>query len=59
MDPRANEEVMWMRLKDAQREAETRRLLRAARESRADDRGESRSSFRRWLAAARQAMATG
>ena len=59
MDPRANEEVMWLRLKDAQREAETRRLVRAARAARQPAPREGRTKFRRWLAAARQAFVAG
>ena len=59
MDPRANEEVMWLRLKDAQREAETRRLLREARLARAAAPSEGRTGFRRWLAAARQVLVAG
>ena len=50
MDP--NEETMWLRLKDAQREAETRRLLRKAARARS---GRRRGShLGRWFSAARQ-----
>jgi hypothetical protein len=44
----SSEEYMWMRLQDAQREAETRRMLRQARRSRAA-RGEGQGTLRRWL----------
>jgi hypothetical protein len=44
------EEYMWMRLQDAQREAETRRMLRQARRSRSG-RGEGAGRLRRWLTA--------
>lgn len=40
------EELMWLRLKDSQREAETRRLLREARRSGQGSGGR----LRRWLA---------
>lgn len=46
----ADEEVMWLRLKDAQREAETRRLLKEARRVSARGRRESRPRLPRWLA---------
>ena len=42
------EEFMWMRVKDAQQEAETRRLLREARRAR-PSRGGSGGRLRRWL----------
>jgi hypothetical protein len=44
------EEYMWMRLQDAQREAETRRSLREARRARLC-RGERAGRLRRWLTA--------
>jgi hypothetical protein len=44
------EEYMWMRLQDAQREAETRRMLREARRARSG-RGEGAGRLRRWLTA--------
>ena len=59
MDPRANEEVMWLRLKDAQREAETRRLLKEARSARPSAPRALRTGLRRWLAAARHAIVAG
>jgi hypothetical protein len=45
-----SEEYMWMRLQDAQREAETRRMLRQARRARLGP-GEGAGRLRRWLAA--------
>ena len=45
-----SEEYMWMRLQDAQREAETRRMLREARRARLGRR-EGGGRLRRWLTA--------
>ncbi|MBJ7600932.1 hypothetical protein [Candidatus Nephthysia bennettiae] len=45
-----SEEYLWMRLQDAQREAETRRMLRDARRARLG-RGEGAGRLRRWLTA--------
>ena len=42
------EEFMWMRVQDAQREAETRRMLREARRARTRP-GEGAGRLRRWL----------
>ena len=45
----ADEEIMWLRLKDSQREAETRRLLQQAKESDGEDRPDGGLWLRRWL----------
>jgi hypothetical protein len=45
-----SEEYMWMRLQDAQREAETRRMLREARRA-TSGRGGGAGWLRRWLTA--------